>query len=195
MSNSFDEQKTKFDNLLTEIKALRNENKDLKYHIQTLEAKLDDMETKEKACNIIVSGVPKQTDPNPRNIMSKIAKTIKVQMDSNDILECFRLQSRDDGPILVKFGKVQVKKDLLKAIKQEKGTSIKKCGLEGVDRKIYLNEDLPYSKRVLFKKARDVKRDKGYKAAFCVNGIVYIKKSDQDNPVRIKTEGDLLNVA
>ena len=76
---------------------------------------------------------------------------------------------KEKGHILVKFENVQLKK-ILKKIKKLKGTTISKCGLEGVDNKILFNEDLPVNKRLLFREVKDFKKRHRYKATLCVNG-------------------------
>ena len=190
MSDSFEEQKEKFNDILKEVKALRKENEYLKQRLQLMEAKFDDMEVQKRANNIIVTGVPKQTDMNTDNIVCKILSAINIQKGKTDVLESFRLNKKDNGPILVKFGNIQTKKEVLRSIKQVKGTTVARCGLEGDNGKIYLNEDLPVGKRNLFKKAREIKKDKGYKAAFCTNGIVYLKIDENDPPIKIRSEKD-----
>ncbi|XP_072375742.1 uncharacterized protein [Diabrotica undecimpunctata] len=156
-----------------------------------MESKLDDIEVREKENNIIVAGVPKQVNKSPIQIINKILRAMEVKIEEKDIKECFRIKNQDDGPILVKFSNVQLKKDILKTIKQIKRITLNKCKLEGTERKIYLNEDLPLNKRLLFKKVRAIKRDKGYKAAYCTNGIIYLKKTEKDVPIRIRGENNL----
>lgn len=192
MSDSFEDQKTKFEYILKEVKSLRQENEALKQRLQFLEAKFDEIEVKEKARNIIVAGVPKQTEGDAGTIITKVLGAMKVQINGAEIENCFRMGRGDDGPILVKFKSVETKKGILKTIKQLKGITIKECGLEGKDRKIYLNEDLPLNKRNLFRRVREIKKEKGYKAALCVNGVIYLKKGEQDLAVKIRNENDLL---
>lgn len=191
MSNSFDEQKTSLDKALQELKELKKENIELRQRIGKMEARLDEIETKEKECNIIVAGIPKQTEPCLRKIVSKIITSMQVQIRDQSILECFRFGEKEEGPILVKLENVQLKKEVLKKIKTMKGTTIAKCGLEGQDNNIYINEDLPVNRRLLFKEVRDFKKKHGYRAAFCVNGTIFLKKSDQDAAIKIRSTEDL----
>ena len=46
-------------------------------------------------------------------------------------------------------------------------------------------------KRLLFKKAREVKREKGYKTVYLLNGKIFLRKNDTDPPVKVITEADL----
>ena len=94
MSDSFEEQKEKFNDILKEVKALRKENEYLKQRLQLMEAKFDDMEVQKRANNIIVAGVPKQTDINTDNIVCKILSAINIQKGKTDVLESFRLNKK-----------------------------------------------------------------------------------------------------
>nr|CAI5834633.1 unnamed protein product [Callosobruchus analis] len=173
MSDSFEEQKTKFEAIMEETKTLRVENNKLKERIRSLETRFDDLEVEKRANNILIDGVPKQAEQNIASTVNKILGAIKLQAT---VTECFRLGKNENGPILVKFDNKESKKEVLRKIKDLKGITVKKCKLEGADRKIYFNEDLPVNKRALFKKVRDVKKQNNYKAAYCKNGVIYLKK-------------------
>lgn len=191
MSASFEDQKTKFEVIFKEYKALKIDNEALKQQINKLEIRLDEMELKERENNLIIVGVPKQPDYSAQQIAIKVIKAIKADVTPVNIVDSFRLKKEGDGPILVKLTDRYTRNEVLKSIKKQKGVNLAKCGLQGGDRKIYLNEDLPVTKRNLFKKVREFKADKGYKAAFCINGMIYLKKSDNDPPVKIKSEVDM----
>ncbi|XP_060520871.1 uncharacterized protein LOC132698665 [Cylas formicarius] len=190
MSDSFDEQNGTFAKLLVEIKALRQENVDLKQRIKQLETTFDEIEQKEKANNIIIAGIPKQRDSNTNNIVQKIFTMIQVPLPDNEIRTSYRLNKNEDSPILVKFDKQETKKIVLNKIRFIKGTTVSKCKLEGEDKKIYLNEDLTVRKRMLFKKAREIKITKNYKSVYCRNGQIFLKKNDHEPPARITSEDD-----
>lgn len=191
MSDSFEEQKVKFESVLVEVTMLRKENETLKHRLQSLESKFDDLEVKGKENNIVVVGVPSQDDSDTGNIVSKIVTAMQIPIGKSDIVDSFRLGRKEDGPILVKFRDHSMRKEILRKIKQMKGITNEKCHLKGENGRIYLNEDLPVNKRMLFKKARDIKKREGYAAAFCMNGVVYLRKNDQDPPIKIRNEGDL----
>lgn len=81
------------------------------------------------------------------------------------------MRNQEDGPNCVKFSNVQIKKDILKTIKKLKGITLHKYRLEGTDRNINLNEDLPDNEQRIFEKVREIENDRGSKAAYCTNGI------------------------
>ncbi|CAH1993020.1 unnamed protein product [Acanthoscelides obtectus] len=190
MSDSFDDQKRALESVLLENKTLKKETADLKKRLQMLEGRVDAFENKERTKNLIVAGVPKQTNLDIKGSIMKIFTAMQIQT-TNMVMESFRLDKNGEGPILLKMQSEQAKRDVIKRIKDLKGISTRQCGLEGSDRKIYFNEDLPMSKRVLFKMARELKKQKGYKAAFYLNGSVYIKTNENEQAIKIKCESDL----
>ncbi|CAH1962596.1 unnamed protein product [Acanthoscelides obtectus] len=153
------------ESVLLENKTLKKETADLKKRLQMLEGRVEAFENKERTKNLIVAGVPKQTNLDIKGSIMKIFTAMQIQT-TNMVMESFRLDKNGEGPILLKMQSEQAKRDVIKRIKDLKGMSTRQCGLEGSDRKIYFNEDLPMSKRVLFKMARELKKQKGYKAAF-----------------------------
>lgn len=191
MSDAFEDQKESFKKILVEIQTLRKENVELRKRINTLEDRLERMEVSERANNIIISGIPKQTELSTTRITAKIFKGLKLPLTEGDVAESYRVSKNEDGPIMVKLHNLQSKRDVLKSIRLMKGLTISQCDLVGTDRKIYINEDLPYSVRDLFKKTRAIKKQKGYRAAYCVNGQIYLKITDQDPPIKIRREEDL----
>lgn len=191
MSNIFDEQITKFESVLNELKTLKKENEDLKSRLQIVENKLDNFELKEKENNMVIIGVPKQENLSTYETISKICASLQTPLSNEDINETYRVSKKEDAPILVKFKSRIKKNEIMTMIKSVKGTTVEKCQLQGTNRKIYLNDDLPVKKRELLKLARDFKNEKGYKAAFCRNGIIYLRKTDQDAPIKIRSNLDL----
>lgn len=191
MSDAFEDQKRLYEQSLEEIKILRNENNTLKAKVTVLESKFDMLEQKEKANNIIISGVPKQTETNTGVISKQIFTSMGVHIGENDIYESFRVNKQDDSMILVKLRKSEKKHEIMKKIKELKGITVLKCGLQGIDKKIFLNDDMTVVKRQLFKKARELKRERGYKAVYTLNGNIYVKKKDGVDAIKIVSEESL----
>lgn len=190
MSDGFDQQKESIDKIIKELKRLKDENISLKQRVQSIEDRLSLKEQQEKAKNILVVGIPKQ-EQGPKNIIKKVISTMKIQVDENEIEEARRVNQTEDAPILVKFKNQEKKQIIMKTIRQLKGIKVKECGLAGIDRNIYLNDDLTQHNQLLFKTARSLKKSKKIKAAYTFNGRIYIKKDENDAPIRIRKEEDL----
>lgn len=120
LSTSFEEQKTKFENMLKLNKDLRKDNETLKQRVQVLETKLDSLEIKEKANNLIIVGVPKQVDCDTHQITEKILKSLKIEINRSKILDSFRLKKEGDGPILVKLSEPHIRNEVIKTVKKLK---------------------------------------------------------------------------
>lgn len=191
MSDSFEDQKKSYEKALEEIKSLKNENTYLKNKVLLLETKFDTWEQKEKANNLIIVGIPKQTESNTTKITKRIFESMQIVISEGDIKESYRINKQEDSMILVKFEKNGKKREIFRRVKEMKGLTVKKCGLEGKDQKIYLNDDMTTIKRKLFQRARDLQREKGYKAAYTRNGSVFVKKKEGDVPIKIISEEDL----
>ena len=125
-----------------------------------------------------------------------IMDAMELPSIKKEMAECKRIGKKEDGPILVKWSNVHTKREVLRKIRQIKGITLKQCNLEGTrDKKIYFNEDLPMHRRELYKKVRDIRKEKKYKAAFCVNGVIYLKENDQEEPIKIRQECDVFDLA
>lgn len=191
MSDSFEDQKKRYEEALHEIKALQAENNVLKTKISILETKFDQLEQKDKANNIVIVGVPEQREKNTKVITKQIFTSMDIDVSDIDICESFRVNKKADSMILVKLANIDKKQEIMRRIKELRGTTVTKCGLEGINKKIYLNDDMTTLKRQLFKKARDLKKDKGYKAAYTLNGNIFLKKKDGDTAIKILSEESL----
>lgn len=194
MSDAFEEQKRVCQEALREVGVIKKENGELKQRVHLLETRLDVMEQRGKTNNMIIVGVPKQGGSDANTVVRKICSAIQVPIDEGDIRECFRLGKEDSERILVSFEKHEKKRELSKKIRELKGITVRKCNLEGRDGRIYFNDDMTSMKRLLFKKAREIKTKKGYKAAYTLNGNIYIKKREGDTPIKIKSEEDLQRI-
>lgn len=192
MSDAFDDNKLATEEVVNEIRRLRQENVCLQKKVQLLENKINYQEQKEKQNNLIIVGVPKQPDDIKKTV-SKITVALQVTKAEENITETFRIGKKEDGPIMVKFKNHEIKYEIIKNIRKTKGLKVSECGLLGKNNNIYLNEDLTQNNQMLYKKAREVKKQKKFKSVYCSHGKIYVRKNDQDPPFRIYSEDDLEN--
>lgn len=188
MSDSFDEHKAQMDQIFIDMKAIKDENKYLKQQIVNLESKINAQEQMEKRKNIVMVGIPKQ-ESDVITITRKIVKALKPQA-LDEIVDAYRVGKQENGPIIMKLRNEITKHEILKTIREKRGMKTSECGLIGNER-IYFNEDLTQCNQVLYKKAREYKKQKKLKSVYCLNGKIYLRHNDDDPPVRIKCEDDL----
>ena len=58
-----------------------------------------------------------------------------------------------------------------------------------------MNENLTYLRRNLFAKVRKFKKDNHWHSAWTLDGKIFIKKSQEEQPKIIDTEGDLTKIS
>lgn len=192
MSDSFEEQKAMSKDVLAEVKLLRDENQTLKRRLEVLEQKMNIQEQKERQNNIIVTGIPAQENEDTKEVMNKVLNTMKLNVQEIRITDCFRLKQNKEGPILVKLPEQTIKMRIIKKIKELRGIKVSECGLTGINRNIFLNEDLTVANQKLFKSARDFKKENKLAAAYCRNGEIYLRKTAQEQSIRIRSVQDLI---
>lgn len=190
LSDIYEEQKTQIRATFDEIKQLKEENCTLKEKVDSMEERLNQIEQREKEKNIVISGIPKQEELLSETI-GKVFKALKVPINEGDAQEIFRLNKNEDAPILLKLKNTTIKHELISGMRQMKGLKLNECGLSGGAKNIYFNEDLTRQNQILFKKVRDIKKEKDYHKAYVLNGKVFLKKNENDRPVRIKNEIDI----
>ncbi|CAG9822891.1 unnamed protein product [Phaedon cochleariae] len=192
MSDCFDRQKENTEELITKIKLIAKENEELNQRVLQLENKLNWQEQREKEKNLILCGVPDQLNKNTNQITMDIARTVSVSIKEDDIESSYRVNKKDSAPILVKLRTIEKKKEMIIAAKKMRGIKVNDCGLEGTNRNIFFNDDLTLQTQMLFKKTRDLRKEKNYKSAYCIGGKIFLRKTDSDNPIRIHSENDLV---
>lgn len=94
---------------------------------------------------------------------------------------------------MVKFKNLETKNEILRNIRKTKGLKVKECGLHGKNNSIVLNEDLTHNNQILFRKAREMQKQKKIKSAYCLNGKIYMRKNEHDPPCRVYSEEELEN--
>ena len=115
---------------------------DSKTKLNELEKKINNQEQKEKQNNMIMVGVPKQNEKDPKKTVKKIIRAMKIEVADEDVKEVFRIGKKEDAPILIKLNKQEMKTEMLKTIKKLKGIKTNECGLKGRNNNLFFNEDL-----------------------------------------------------
>lgn len=191
MSDSFEDQKSTTEKLLAEMKLLRDENRALKQRLKALEEKSNILEQKERQNNMIVTGIPSQENENTRQVIHQVLQTMELNIPQNKIIDCYRIKQKKDGPIFVRLPEPNIKANIYGKIKKLKGIKVNECGLQGKNGNIFFNEDLTATNQLLFRSTRIFKKENNFKAAFCINGKIYLKKTSDDKAVLIRSEQEL----
>lgn len=192
MSNKFEDQKALCEEMTDLNKKLLKQNENLHSRVNDLECRLNDIEQKEKAKNIVVSGIPEQENKTVKEVVNKLITGMGLQLHESDILDCYRIKTEKNmKPIVVKFKDDVTKQKVIKQRRQIKSISTRACRFDGADHTIYINDELTKANQILFTKVREYKRTNHYKHAYYVNGKIYLKKTEDSRPIRIISEKNL----
>jgi hypothetical protein len=187
-------------------KDLISENKVLKSSIREMEAKLinisdscNDLEQYSRRDCLEIQGIPQSKDEDTNDIVKKVGDLMGIEVDEDDISISHRLSmsnkykgKRFNLPIIVKFVRREMKEKFYRSRKSLKRFNTKdlELGYEETDN-IYINESLTVRNKLLFKEALKVKKDLQYKFIWTSNGIIYLRKSTENNIIQIRNKDDI----
>lgn len=188
----------KHDDVIEQLKLLREENKSVRQEIATLKkqqhqmrsdidqlkAKLNIFEQQKTGDKVIVRGVKKEEDAT--EAVKKIAAIIDVNLDANDIIFANQITAEKKTPtITAKFSSQQKKNEFVKAAKKKR-LSTQMYGYDGECKPIFVDEQLTKYTYSLFAQAKELKKV-GIKYVWVSNGDVLYKQSDDSQTKRISS--------
>lgn len=193
----------KYDDILSDMKQLQRENSNSKNHIKALEAQLELLEKKSRACSVELRNIPKlesETKESLIELTKDIGSIIKTPIIDSDIRDVYRMKIKDktNGPIIVDFNSTCIKENLIKSTityNKEKPadqrlntTSLK---IHGPAAPIYIAESLTKKAKRLHYLARVFAKGNNYDSCWTSYGKVYLRRNKTDQRVCIDSEESL----
>lgn len=198
---------TKFEEMRLEIKALKQERLEQADHIRSLENKIQELQQSSRPSGVELRNVPHSEGENHStlvNTVNTIGHAVGIPSLQSEIRDIYRLpkvhgKPETSRPIIVEFKSVQTKENLLsavrhhnkKATKKEDKLNTQQIGITGSRQGVYISEQLPGSVKKLFFAARELTKSKGYSFCWVKNGNIFIRKSEGDKQILIKSEYQL----
>lgn len=196
----------------TEIEPLKEENRKLKQQIQKLgeeiktvsihmDAYKEEQQQKETICDALLHGVPLLPTENLLLIFTQLCNKLKCTPPT--IKSIFRLKSKHETaapPIVIKFFSQHDKLLVLRSIANHRKITNKQLHLDDLGlgnvkatlkSNVYLHESLTIKNRSLLQQALKAKRDKKLFSVFTIRGLVYIKKSKDEDAKLFQSTDDL----
>jgi hypothetical protein len=187
------------------------ENKILKMSIQQLERSVttldqahNNLEQYGRTECIEISGIPAPGPGQSENVnavVSNVGKLIGVEVKREDISVCHRLpqlkgyKGKINEPlIIVKFVRREVKEKFYRARCKLRSKTTKDIGYY-VENNIYLAESLTERNKALFRSCLDVKSNKNCKFIWTSNRIIYLRKDENSDVIKIKCKEDLPKIS
>lgn len=192
----------KYDEFILKISNLEKERQEDKKVIKILEEKIENLERKSCATSIEIRNLPKKLDESKDTLCNTIiglGKILDVHIDTNNVRDIYRWNSRDNSnPIVVNFNTTLIKEKILKSLKnynknknlQDK-LNTKNLNFEGPTRPVYVSECLTRNTQKIYFHARKFQRSHDYKFCWTSRGIVYLKKDTNSKQVRVSSESDI----
>lgn len=189
-----------FENLNTKFNAIDKliaENQILKNHISQLEIKIETIERRQIANDIIIDGVPENKNENCVILIQNIGKELNINISDSMINDCHRVGFNHNNTrprrIKVSFSNHQIKVNFLKARQIVRNFSSKYIGIQP-DVPIYIRENLATKGNKLFKEARDLKKLLNFQFVWTKNAIIFLRKNETEKIIRVDSEESIQNI-
>lgn len=200
-----DELEKKMEDMETRLSSLesaRSEISNLERTIIELKTEINDKQQDSMLNDIDLTGIPEQDSENSLHLITLVAAKIGVHLENQDVVWAHRMgvktnrENNRPRPLVVRFVRRETRDLMLKNARVRKGKiTTSQLGVEGqVDRAIYINERLTAPNRHIFRKARELGRQQGWKHIWTRNGRIFTRKSDGTKVYRIIQEDDVQRV-
>ncbi|BET01435.1 Hypothetical protein NTJ_14251 [Nesidiocoris tenuis] len=171
---------------------LQKENTSIKIELSTLRRRLNFVEQDRLDISLEIFGIPETPNENVVDIVKTIATKSDIQLIEQEVAFALRRNTGKKAavnkmrPILVKVERSSTRNQLVKAIKKKDIMAKDVHASFPADVKIFANEKLTPANSHLFWLARSVAKVENFKFAWVSNGSIYLKKTEDAIPVRIK---------
>ncbi|XP_026727735.1 uncharacterized protein LOC113493903 [Trichoplusia ni] len=202
LKKSVEVMSSKYDEFLGRISCLESERKEDKKIIQQLEDKIEYLERKSRAAGLEIRNVPKankETKDQLCNMVVAMGDSLNVKVQHSDIRDIYRVNSKENtSPIVIDLNTVILKDKIIKGVKAFNKSKSKKeklntshIGLKSPLQSVYVSEVLTYKTQRLYYIARQFQKGHGFDFCWTSHGIVYLRKTVDDQQIRINSEADI----
>ncbi|XP_063380275.1 uncharacterized protein LOC134669308 [Cydia fagiglandana] len=190
----------------TKIKLLEEQklvNHFLQQRVSELEEQLNNQEQISTQNEIEIMGVNESPQENPVHLALCVAAKIGLALKEEDVDSVTRVgfrrkpnDSHDSGntrprPLVVRLLRRTKRNAFLQAGKSRHNITSADIQVAGPPQKLFFNERLTKSNRLLFRAARTRSRQSGYKFCWTKHGSIFIRKQEGNAAIRIRRVADL----
>lgn len=178
------------------IDEVKKENAKLRADMINLQNKMSELETDKNGKCLVINGAYENGDADIvlKNKTTALLKYVNDEFTENCI-EDFRIIKPKNKPPLVNVSLKQrsLVTSMLKKRKEKGNLDTVMCGLGTSKQRIYINEHLNKDTYMLLKQSMQCKQ-KGFKYVWSSNGSVYLRKSDNDQAIKIISSDQLKDI-
>ncbi|XP_077974500.1 uncharacterized protein LOC144430439 [Styela clava] len=194
----FEIQKDYLSDLHRKVEELSASNKALKELISSLQKRFDkdfeDLAQYVRRENLEFHGIPYSEDENTDELIIKIGKLLKINVERLDISISHRLPRRDKSkipPIIVRFTNRNKRNEFID--RKRNISSIGNFGIQGM-KSLFINENLTEFRNNLLYNARKSRKSNNYERLWTTNGNIYMRKNKDAPRVPITKLSDIENL-
>ena len=202
LSNEYDDQKRFNTSTNQQISRLSTRLTELATKVDSLSIAIDEAQQYSYAYNIKLMGVPelksKESAIEISQLCEKIFKAMGVNASLQDIDIAHRVATRNPNsnqakPIICKFLRRLTRQEVMMKKREIRNIDPVSVGLplETSLKNAAIYDHLTPRLQQLFVHAKKVKEDKGFRFCWTKNSVIYLRKSEDSQPIKIQKQSDL----
>lgn len=181
------------------LKDLKDKYKNLKIQheasqikINKLEVQLENLQKKQCETMIEISNVPGSSNENLTELICQIHNLLKISIPPAQIRQVYRKHTAKNKNIVVEYQTTQSRTQVIKAFKtynkkNEDKLNTQSLQMAGDKTPIYISETMTPTTKQLHYLSREIKRKYNFKFCWVSNGRVFLKKSEDQPAVLVKS--------
>lgn len=198
----FDEVNVRINGIENRVVKLENSNLSRDSEMTVVKCDLNQLKQEKIINELIVRNVPElnsESEDECKHLVVKILEKLNLTQNIQVKLAKRVGKSVDDKPrpIIFEVLDIELKQKILenkrKVIITTKQLNLGDVSTNDSNVNIYINENLTKMNRMLYKQARDWKREKLVKYTWSINGIIYVRQDDKSKAISLRGELDIIN--
>ena len=191
---------------IKDIQLIKSEIEEIKRaqkaEVNEMQRNVEQLQSEKNLKTLRITGIPKTHNEDLGQVAVKLCESMScTEITKNDIESIFRLKNKDStasNTIVLRFSSM-TKRDRFyngRKVMAKKQVTTKTLGVTTrSESKIYINETLSRSTQTLFYNARKRKAELGYQYIWTYHAAVYMRKSSEDDMVKISNQSSLDNLS
>uniref|UniRef100_A0A2A4IXU4 FP protein C-terminal domain-containing protein n=1 Tax=Heliothis virescens TaxID=7102 RepID=A0A2A4IXU4_HELVI len=197
-TSEFDKFQSEHVELKNTARELKDENLKLQNTVADLSQRLNYLEQQTRANNLELQCVPENKNENLYTIVKQLGSVVDCEIKDSDISHCTRiakLNTSNTRPrsIVVQLASPRIRDQLLASVidynknKTHEKLNTADFGMAGNKSPVFVAEHLSPAYKALHAATRLKAKEKGYKYVWVRNGRIFVRKSDGDEHIFIKS--------
>lgn len=171
----------------------------MQLQIAKLEAELNNQQQRDRAFNLEINGILEKSNEKLIDYYCAMVRLLGIDSSTTDVVHMTRIRPLNPVPgrpksIVVKLNSRLLRDAILSAIRNRKGLSTCDLGIAGDQRKIFVNEHLTPSNKLLHRETRQKAAAAQYRFVWIRDGKIFVRKNDTSATIRIITSADLRKI-